>query len=86
MSTDLIPFTDGEFKISISLHEQDGFRVQAPGLARALGFREAYDLLRNIPAEEKGSELVRTPGGDQQVGYVTEAGFYRAMQQGGEAA
>lgn len=81
MSTELIPFTDGEFKLAITLHEQDGFRVQAPGLGRALGFREAYDLLRNIPDEEKGSELVRTPGGDQQIGYVTEAGFYRALGQ-----
>lgn len=70
MSADLIPFTDGEFKLAIGLHEHDGFRVQAPGLARALGFREAYDLLRNIPDEEKGSGLARTPGGDQLIGWT----------------
>lgn len=81
MSTDLIQHTNGEFDLSITPHATDGFRVLAPGLARALGFREAFDLLRSIPLEEKGSEIVRTPGGDQRVGFVTEAGFYRALGQ-----
>lgn len=62
-------------------HDVDGFHVAAPQFARALGFREAYDLLRSIPDSEKGSELVRTPGGEQQMGYLTEAGFYRALGQ-----
>lgn len=79
--TDLVPFDNGEFHLNIRLHEADGFRVQAPGLARSLGFREAYDLLRVIPEVEKGSEIVRTPGGDQRIGYLTEAGFYRALGQ-----
>lgn len=79
--TTLSPFQNGEFQLVVTEHEQDGFRVQAPGLARALGFREAFDLLRSIPTEEKGSELVRTPGGEQRIGYVTEAGFYRALGQ-----
>lgn len=61
--------------------EVDGFHVPAPQVARALGFREAFDLMRNIPGTEKGSELVRTPGGEQLVGYLTEAGFYRALGQ-----
>lgn len=72
-------FSNGQFELAVTPHPVDGFRVQAPGLAKALGFREAFDILRNIPEGEKGSELVRTLGGDQQVGYVTEAGFYRAL-------
>ena len=81
MSAGLAPFSNGEFRLLVDQDETDGFRVKAPGLARALGFREAHDLLRSIPEAEKGSELVRTPGGDQQCGYVTEAGFYRALGQ-----
>ncbi|MFC8531863.1 Bro-N domain-containing protein [Nocardia sp. NPDC057227] len=76
-----MPFDNGEFHLEIHPHDEDGLRIYAPGLARALGFREAYDLLRSIPMEEKGSELVRTLGGEQQVGYVTEAGFYRVLGQ-----
>lgn len=72
-------FSNGEFSIAVEPHPADGFRVQAPGLARALNIADAYTLLRGIPDDEKGSALVRTPGGDQRVGYVTEAGFYRAL-------
>lgn len=79
--TEMIPFTNGEFELELRTHEIDGLHVLAPPLARSLGFREAYDLLRSIPVGEKGSELVRTPGGAQQVGYLTEAGFYRALGQ-----
>jgi anti-repressor protein len=78
---DLIPFTNGEFAISVEMHEVDGFRVQAPGLARALGHRDAFRLVESIPDDEKGYTLSCTPGGNQRVWYVTEAGFYRALGQ-----
>lgn len=85
MSTDIThhqqPFTNGEFNLDLKPHPVDGFRVMSPGLARALGFRESFDLMRSIPDEEKGSALVRTLGGEQRVGYLTEAGFYRALGQ-----
>jgi len=80
VNNDLTPFTNGEFTLAVK-PVGDSFHVAAPHLARALGFREAFDLLRTIPDSEKGSELVRTLGGDQRVGYVTEAGFYRALGQ-----
>lgn len=72
---------DDETELTIAPHDVDGFRVPAPQLARALGFRQALDLTRAIPETEKGYELVRTPGGDQRMGYLTEAGFYRAIGQ-----
>lgn len=72
---------DDEIELTFTPHDIDGFRVPAPQLARALGFRQALDLTRSIPDSEKGYELVRTPGGDQRMGYLTEAGFYRALGQ-----
>lgn len=78
--SNITPFSSDEFELSI-LPDGDSFRVLAPGLAHALGFRQAFDLTRTIPDSEKGYELVRTPGGEQRVGYVTEAGFYRALGQ-----
>lgn len=74
-------FRNDEFELAITPHDADGFHVQASGVARALGFREAHDLIRTIPDSEKGSELSRTLGGEQQVLYLTEAGFYRALGQ-----
>lgn len=79
--TTLSPFHNGEFALVITEHEADGFHVQAPGFARALGMRDAFRLLETIPAEEKGYTTASTPGGEQRVGYVTEAGFYRALGQ-----
>lgn len=73
-------FENPEFQLRVS-RDGDAFRVEAPGLAKALGFRDSYDLVRSIPEDEKGSEIVRTPGGDQQGWYVTESGFYRALGQ-----
>lgn len=79
MPADITPFSNSEFELEIKPDGADSFRVFAPGLARALSVTDAYTLLRSIPDEEKGSALVRTPGGEQRVGYVTEAGFYRAL-------
>lgn len=74
-------FVNDEFEIHVNLHDLDGLRVQAPGLARALGYHSAKDLLRSIPDDEKGVAPVPTPGGDQRVGYLTETGLNRALGQ-----
>ena len=78
--TNLIPFRNDEFELTVT-PDGDSFRVQAPGLARALGFQAAKDMLRTIPDAEKGWETAPTPGGEQRIGYVTEAGFYRCLGQ-----
>lgn len=78
--SNITPFSSDEFELSI-LPDGDSFRVLAPGLAHALGMRDATRLLENIPEAEKGYTTACTPGGEQRVGYVTEAGFYRALGQ-----
>ncbi|MBB4931784.1 prophage antirepressor-like protein [Lipingzhangella halophila] len=78
--TELQLFTNGEFDLRVA-PDGDSFTVEAPELSRALGFRESYNMLRSVPDAEKGSSLVRTPGGGQQVWHVTEPGFYRILGQ-----
>lgn len=80
MTSNLIPFRNEEFELTVT-PDGDSFRVHAPGLARALGFRDAYRLLEAIPEDEKGYTIACTPGGEQRIGYVTEAGFYRCLGQ-----
>ena len=53
----------------------------AADVARFLGYRESYDMTRSLDPDEKGPRLVRTPGGDQQITVITEAGFYQAVLQ-----
>lgn len=76
----IVPFSNGEFDLEL-IPEGDSFKVAAPGLARSLGMRDAYRLLEAIPDDEKGYTLSCTPGGEQNIGVVNEAGFYRAIGQ-----
>jgi phage antirepressor YoqD-like protein len=73
-------FANDEFQLHL-LPRADTFDVVAAGLARALGFRDAYRLTESIPENEKGYTLSCTPGGDQRVLVLTEPGFYRAIGQ-----
>ncbi|TDZ91134.1 phage antirepressor [Mycobacteroides salmoniphilum] len=72
---------DDTTTLTIRPDEVDGFHVPAPQIARALGFRDAFRLSESIPEGEKGYTTACTPGGEQLVGYLTEAGFYRALGQ-----
>lgn len=79
-TVDLRPFKNGEFELHLQGANGE-LRALAPDLARGLAFKDAYDMLRTLPARHKGTELVRTPGGEQTVSYVTEGGFYRLIGQ-----
>ncbi|MET9222362.1 Bro-N domain-containing protein [Streptomyces sp. NPDC003300] len=73
-------FTTDEFDIELR-PDGDAFKVVAAGVARALGFHSAKDMLRTVPDAEKGWETAPTPGGEQQVWHLTEPGFYRVIGQ-----
>jgi anti-repressor protein len=78
---ELQTFANGEFEIEVRPTEDGSFTVLAPGLARALGFRDARDMMLPLSSNDCSYELVRTNAGLREVGCVTEAGFYRAVGQ-----
>nr|DAQ68601.1 MAG TPA: BRO family protein [Caudoviricetes sp.] len=39
----------------------------------------ASDMTRRLDEDEKGTRSVRTPGGDQEMAVITEAGLYAAV-------
>ncbi|MCM0622599.1 BRO family protein [Nocardioides bruguierae] len=47
--------------------------------ASVLDYREAYHLTRGLDDDEKGPHVVSTPGGDQTVTIINEAGLYSAI-------
>lgn len=51
----------------------------ANDLAKALGYREARDMTRNLDDDEKGLHIVQTLGGMQEVSVVSESGMYAAI-------
>lgn len=78
--SDLRLFGNGEFAIEV-IPAADTFTVSAAGVARALGFRDAYRMVETVPEDQKGYTLAGTPGGEQRVWFLTEPGLYRVIGQ-----
>ncbi|OWP50253.1 BRO-N domain-containing protein [Pseudomonas nitroreducens] len=51
----------------------------ATDVAAALNYAEAKDMARNLDDDEKGRQIVPTPGGDQELLVINEAGLYSAI-------
>lgn len=51
----------------------------AADVARVLSYRMASDMTRIVDDDERGKQMVRTPGGDQEMTVLTEAGLYRVV-------
>ncbi len=51
----------------------------AADVSAALEYRIASDMTRNLDDDEKGTQIVRTPGGDQEMLVINESGLYSAI-------
>lgn len=51
----------------------------AADIAKALDYAEAKDMTRNLDDDEKGRQLVPTPGGGQDMLVINEAGLFSAI-------
>ena len=51
----------------------------AGDIAKALGYRDAEKMTRRLDDDEKGTRSVGTPGGNQRMSVITEAGMYAAI-------
>ncbi|WXL27777.1 BRO family protein [Ectopseudomonas mendocina] len=51
----------------------------ASDVSSALKYRIAGDMTRNLDDDEKGTQIVRTPGGDQEMLVINESGLYTAI-------
>lgn len=64
----------------IRMVERDGEAwMVAADVAKALGYRDAGNMTRILDEDEKGTQIVSTPGGSQEMAIVNEAGIYRAI-------
>jgi len=51
----------------------------AADVADALEYRIAGDMTRNLDDDEKGTQIVRTPGGEQDMLVINESGLFSAI-------
>lgn len=73
-------FTSAEFGSIRVLNGEDGEPwFVASDIAKTLGYRDAEKMTRRLDDDEKGTRSVGTPGGDQQMTVITEAGLYAAI-------
>lgn len=73
-------FDNEEFGSIRAVRDEDGEpSFVAKDVAKALGYRMASDMTRRLDEDEKGTRSVRTPGGDQEMAVITEAGLYAAV-------
>lgn len=76
-------FNNDEFELSVEFVD-DTFRVYGPNLAAALAIRDGAALVRSLADDEKvqvTSPHASVGRADQQVWWVTEPGFFRAVSQ-----
>ncbi|SNY42445.1 Prophage antirepressor [Pseudomonas sp. LAMO17WK12:I6] len=78
ISTNVIPFNFGKQQVRTFLINDLPWFV-ATDVASALEYRIAGDMTRNLDEDEKGTQIVRTRGGDQEMLVINESGLYSAI-------
>ncbi len=66
-------------KLRAGADEQGQLWFAAADVAAALGYSSAKDLARNLDDDEKGRQIVPTPGGNQELLTITEPGLYHSL-------
>lgn len=51
----------------------------ANDIAKVLGYRMASDMTRNLDDDERGTHIVRTPSGDQEMNVISESGLFKSI-------
>ncbi|WP_417283708.1 Bro-N domain-containing protein [Comamonas sp.] len=72
---DITPFNFGAHTVRVVTHNDQPWFV-ATDVANTLGYRSAPDASRHLDDDEKGTQIVRTPGGDQKLTIISESGLY----------
>lgn len=73
-------FMSTEFGSIRAFDDEDGEPwFVASDIAKMLGYHDAEKMTRRLDDDEKGTCSVGTPGGDQQMTVITEAGLYAAI-------
>ncbi|WP_406709329.1 Bro-N domain-containing protein [Trueperella pyogenes] len=76
---EIIPFNyEGSTVRTVDSNDGDTWFVAAD-VAKILGYRDAFNMTRRLDDDEKGTRSVSTPGGEQHLAIINEAGLYTAI-------
>ena len=79
MTATVIPFSFETSEVRAISDEQGESWFVATDVAAVLGYRNAPDMTRMLDDDEKGTQIVRTPGGDQELTIISESGLYACI-------
>lgn len=74
----IVAVFESEQSIRIILIDNEPWFV-AVDVANALNFRDAPNMTRMLDDDEKGTHIVRTLGGNQELTIISESGLYHAV-------
>lgn len=74
----VIPFRFEAREVRTLLIDDQPWFVAAD-VAAALNYRMAADMTRNLDDDERGTQIVRTPSGHQEMTIINESGLYSAI-------
>lgn len=77
----LIPFHYGDERLRAYEDEEGTAWFIATDVARILGHRDAANALRGVDEDERGTTIVSTPGGEQTLSTVSEAGLVTVLMR-----
>jgi prophage antirepressor-like protein len=75
----IVPFFFNNQQVRVVNAEDGSPWFVASDIAKVLDYRMASDMTRAIEVEDKGTRVVRTPSGDQQMTVINESGVYTAI-------
>jgi prophage antirepressor-like protein len=70
---------DGLTAQNFGVDEHGRAFVEAPAMARAMGYRQTKNALDQLDDEEKGFALRETPGGNQRISVIFEDGIWELI-------
>ena len=76
---ELFDFRGNQVRVVLDEHGEP--RWVAADVAKVLGYRDATQVTRFVRDRHKGTEKLCTPGGDQRMTVLTEAGLYAAIMK-----
>ncbi len=79
--SNIIPFQFEKFPVRVVTDDNGDPLFVAADIAKALDYRDAPDMTRNLDDDEKGTQIVRTLGGDQEMTVINESGVYSAIMK-----
>ena len=79
MNDELIPFDFEGRPVRVVTDVQGEPWFVAADVAQSLDYRMASDMTRSLDHDEKGTQIVRTPSGDQEMLVINESGLYSAI-------